>query len=89
MSATVYVSHAVGKAVASINPVSLERGQVLVTVSLGGGPYIAFTDPADVEPLIDALRHALELIREAQAELATREGPAGPGSPDQDEANES
>jgi hypothetical protein len=82
MSATVYLSHTVSEAVASINPVSLEHGQVLVTVSLGGRPYIAFTDPADVEPLIDALRHALELIREAQAELATREGPPGPGSPE-------
>lgn len=70
-----YVSATVEAPAAQLNAVSFAKGNLLVTVSLGGGSYVAFDTAEEVTPFIEAFQQARELAYQGAADLlAVAEG---------------
>lgn len=58
---------------ATLNPLCLNNGTLLVTVEIGNaGTYLAFHSAAEIEPYIEALQQALWLARSGEAKLTER-----------------
>ena len=70
---TLYSRSPIGEPKVELNPVSLDQGRLLATVTFGDGlTYISLTDIAEARTLIRAFERAAELLDLGQHQLNRR-----------------